>query len=68
MNGLELGIFAPRLGLAGEDDQVFLTRKKKKRKEKRGHATDSEGPLVYARALNRRSRIRSISFRFPHVV
>jgi hypothetical protein len=33
-DGLELGIFAPRLGLAGEDDQVFLTRKKKKRKKK----------------------------------
>jgi len=45
--------------------KVFLTRKKKKRKGKKGHATDSVGPLVYARALNRRSGIRSISFRFP---
>jgi len=31
-DGLELGIFAPRLGLAGEDDQSFLDKKEEKEK------------------------------------
>jgi len=61
---LELGIFAPRLGLAGEDDQVFLTRKKKKRKEKRGHAADSEGPL----GLCKSAAGSEIFLSFSHVV
>jgi len=65
MMGWSWVFFAPRLGLAGEDDQSFLDKKEEKEKGKKRSAADSEGPLDYARALNRRSRIRSISFRFP---
>ncbi len=68
MMGWSWVFLAPRLGLAGEDDQSFLDKKEEKEKGKKRSAADSEGPLGLCKSSEPTQPDPKYFLSFSHVV